>query len=104
MNTELTNIYEALSTLKSKISSLERTVSEQSVEISRLNRIINQKDKRIHALEKENKKLKEGLSRYEKPDKDSHNSSIPPYRESITAKAVHRTNSLREKSSLKSGG
>jgi transposase/uncharacterized coiled-coil protein SlyX len=104
MNNDITDIYEVLSTLKSKISSLERTISEQSMEISRLNRIINQKDKRIHALEKENKKLMERLSGYEKPDKDSHNSSIAPSQESIKAKAIRRTSSLREKSTLKSGG
>lgn len=104
MNAEIIDIYEVLATLTGKISSLEQTISEQSVEISRLNRIINQKDKRIHALEKENKKLMERLSHYEKPDKDSHNSSIAPTQESIKAKAIRRTSSLREKSSLKSGG
>lgn len=104
MNKEVTDIFEALAAINSKVSSLEKTVSEQNVEISRLNRIMNRKDKRIHALEKENKKLRERFSGYEKPDKDSRNSSIPPSQESIKAKSVRRTKSLREKSSLKSGG
>jgi len=102
MTNDISDIYELLATLKGNIFSLEQTVSEQSAEISRLHRIIHQKDKRIQALEKENKKLREGLSVYEKPDKDSHNSSIAPSQESIKSKAVRRTSSLRQKSTLKS--
>lgn len=76
---------------------MEQTISEQGADISQLHRIINQKDKEIHVLKKR-------LSKYEKPDKDSHNSSIPPSQESISAKAVRRTQSLRTKSERKTGG
>lgn len=76
---------------------MEETISAQGADISRLHRIINQKDKEIHSL-------KNRLSKYEEPDKDSHNSSVPPSQESIQAKVVHRTQSLRKKSDRKSGG
>lgn len=76
---------------------MEQTISEQGADISRLNRIINQKDKEIHFLKK-------CLSNYEVPDKDSHNSSVPPSQESIPSQAVRRTQSLRKKSDRKTGG
>ena len=50
---------------------------------------------RVSALEAENAELRERLSRYEKPAKDSHNSSIPPAVENLKAQAVRRTRSLR---------
>lgn len=51
---------------------MEETISAQGADISRLHRIINQKDKEIHSLKKR-------LSKYEEPGKDSHNSSVPPF-------------------------
>lgn len=83
--------------MNDKLSSMERFVSEQGAEISRLHRIINQKDKENHVLKKR-------LSKYEEPDKDSHNSSIPPSQESISANTIRRTRSLRKKSDRKNGG
>lgn len=97
MNEQVTDISKILSEMNNKLSSMEQTISEQGADISRLQRIINQKDKEIHVL-------KNRLSKYEKPDKDSHNSSIPPSQESIPAKAVRRTQSLRKKSERKTGG
>lgn len=76
---------------------MEQTISEQGSDISRLHRIVNQKDREIRILKKR-------LSKYEAPDKDSHNSSIPPSQESISAKAIRRTRSLRKQSDRKSGG
>lgn len=97
MNEQVTDISKILSEMNNKLSSMEQTISEQGADISRLQRIINQKDKEIHVL-------KNRLSKYEEPDKDSHNSSIPPSQESIPAKAVRRTQSLRKKSERKTGG
>lgn len=95
---ELVNdISKILSEMNNKLSSMEQTISEQGADISQLHRIINQKDKEIHVLKKR-------LSKYEEPDKYSHNSSIPPSQESIPAKAVRRTQSLRKKSERKTGG
>lgn len=75
---------------------MEQTISAQGPDISCLHRIINQKDKEIHLLKKR-------LSKYEEPDKDSH-SNIPPSLESLAAKAICRTQSLRKKSDRKNGG
>jgi transposase len=60
--------------------------------------------KRVSELEAENAELRERLSRYEKPEKDSHNSSTPPSKESIKAQAVRRTRSLRKPSNRHTGG
>ena len=71
MTEQVTDISKFLSEMNEKFSSMEQTISEQGADISRLYRIIDQKDKEIHVLKKR-------LSKYEEPDKDSHNSSIPP--------------------------
>jgi transposase len=62
----------------------------------------------IFVLKKENSVLKERLSVYERP-KDSHNSSIPPSKDSLAAQAekskkLLATRSLREKSGKPNGG
>jgi len=56
------------------------------------------------SLEAEIAKLREQLSGLELPPKDSHNSSIPPSKESINAQAIRRTRSLRMPSGRPSGG
>lgn len=93
---QVTDISKFLSEMNEKFSSMEQTISEQGADISRLYRIIDQKDKEIHVLKKR-------LSKYEGPDKDSHNSSIPPSQESLPAKVLRRTQSLRKKSDRKNG-
>ena len=56
------------------------------------------------SLEKENKELRAQLSRLESPEKDSHNSSIPPSKESLKAQEIRRTRSLRKPTGRPSGG
>ena len=56
------------------------------------------------SLEAENTKLRKQLSRFERPSKDSHNSSIPPSAESLKAQAIRRTRSLRKPSGRSTGG
>ena len=108
---DVKDIESVLSVIRKKMSELENTVSEQGSEIDRLNRLDASHKKEMHEakqtikrLETENKKLKEKLSKYEKPQKDSHNSSIPPSQESISSKEIRRTRTLRRKSGRKSGG
>lgn len=104
---DVTDIQDILKGLTADIAGLKQTVSDQGVEINNLRRLCTQKDARIAKLENENATLKNKLSKYEKEDnteKDSHNSSIPPSQESIAAKNIRHTTSLREKSSLPSGG
>ncbi len=98
----------AVSVLLDRVSKLEASVGSLSSDNSRLNRRIGILEKENASLKKENASLKERLSKYEKPRKDSHNSSIPPSREDIAAsqtrKALRRTESLRQKSDRPSGG
>ena len=48
----------ALQAITDRLSSLEKTVSNQGTEICRLNRVIDQKDKTIHDLKKRLTKYK----------------------------------------------
>jgi transposase len=56
------------------------------------------------SLEAENAALRKQLSRFERPAKASHNSSIPPSAESLKAQAIRRTRSLRKPSGRSTGG
>jgi len=100
----ITDIIKVLTTLRSETESLQHTVSEQKMEISRLNYRLSSKDRDILKLKRENQALREQLSQYEKPTKNSHNSSIPPSQESIPSRELRRTVSLRKPSGRKSGG
>lgn len=111
MKAEVKDIESVLKDLTKELGTLKRTVSEQGSEIDRLNRLdschkkdMHEAKRTIKKLESENQELKEKLSKYEKPEKDSHNSSIPPSHESIKAQEIRRTRSLRKKSDRKSGG
>jgi transposase/uncharacterized coiled-coil protein SlyX len=104
MSFPVTDIKQVLATFKAETESLKHTISEQRVEISRLNQRLGSKDREILELKRELNTVREKLSQYEKPTKDSHNSSIPPTKEPIGSSALRRTVSLREKSGRKSGG
>jgi len=83
--------------MKSNIKDIEevvKTVMFRNRELS----------KRVTELEAEVSELRVRLSRYEKPVKNSHNSSIPPSRENLRAQATRRTRSLRLPSDRHSGG
>ena len=56
------------------------------------------------SLEAENAELRKQLSRFGHPQKDSHNSSIPPSADSLKAQAIRRTRSLRKPSGRPTGG
>jgi cell division protein FtsB len=60
----------------------------------------------IGKLKIEIKSLKTRLDKFEKPKKDSHNSSVPPSKEDISSSEERRqrTKSLRKPSDKKSGG
>ena len=97
MNEQVTDKTDVLQTIENRFASLEKKVSDQDTEISRLNRLVNQKDKTI-------RDLRQRLSKYEEPPKDSSNSSIPPTQDSIGNQIVRHTKSLRKKSDRKTGG
>ena len=98
------DIEQAVKTIITENESLKKTISGQGMKISGLYRRLEKKDHDILYLRKENKELKARIAQYEKPVKDSHNSSIAPSKESIAARAVRRTRSLREKSGRPIGG
>ena len=91
------DINETLSSLVSEIQSLRKTVDSQYAEICKLNRNADK-------LLKENRELRKRLEKYEKPPKDSGNSSTPPTKESISAQVARRTRSQRQKSDKSIGG
>ena len=59
---------------------------------------------RIKELEDENDKKDDSIGLSGKPEKTSSNSSVPPSQESIAARELRRTKSLRKPSGKPSGG
>ena len=120
-----TDMDEALRLINQRLRRLEKSDSEKTEEIGRLNRIIGQKDKEIHSLKMDlasaRSELADAKAHIEelegdcddednsscqsgKPEKNSSNSSVPPSQESIAARELRRTNSLRKPSGKPSGG
>lgn len=83
--------------LFARIDELTSSVQTQGAEVARLTRLVEQKDAEI-------RKLKNRLSKYEKPTKNSGNSSMPPTQDPIPDQVIRRTKSLRKPSGRKSGG
>ena len=126
MARQSTDIDEILRSINQRLRKLEKSDSEKTEEIGRLNRVICQKDKEIHSLKVELASSKSDLadaktrikelegeepaeeddssSSSEKPEKNSSNSSVPPSQESIAARELRRTKSLRKPSGKPSGG
>ena len=125
MARQCTDIDEVLRSINQRLRKLEKSDSEKTEEIGRLNRIICQKDKEIHKLkielsttksdlanantrikelEDENDKKDDSIGSSGKPEKTSCNSSVPPSQESISARELRRTKSLRKPSGKPSGG
>lgn len=94
---QVSDISETLAGLISELQSLRKTVDSQHAEICSLNRNIDK-------LLKENRELRKRLEKYEKPPKDSGNSSTPPSKEPMKAEVSRRTKSLRQKSDKPVGG
>ena len=117
-----TDIDEVLRQINLRLRKLEKSDSEKNEEIGRLNRLNDQKDKEIHDLKTKLasadtriKELEEELGKGHddaghpsgssgKPEKNSSNSSVPPSQESIAARELRRTKSLRKPSGRDSGG
>lgn len=86
-----------LSGLSGQLRFMQGTIDSQHAEICALNRNIDK-------LLKENRELRKRLEKYEKPPKDSGNSSTPPSKEPVKAEIERRTRSLRKKSDKPVGG
>ena len=125
MARQCTDIDEVLRSINLRLRKLEKSDSEKTEEIGRLNRIVCQKDKEIHKLkleltstksdladaktrikelEDENDEKDDSAGSSEKPEKNCSNSSVPPSQESIAARELRRTKSLRKPSDKPSGG
>lgn len=125
MARQCTDIDEVLRLINQRLRKLEKSDSEKTEEIGRLNRIICQKDTEIHSLKVQlastKSELADAKSRIReleyvsdeeggssassgKPERNSSNSSIPPSQESIAARELRRTKSLRKPSGKPSGG
>ena len=125
MAKKCTDIEDVLRLINQRLRKLEKSDSEKNEEIGRLNRVIGRKDVEIHNLKMElastKSELADAKSRVKeledgsddeddssnapgKPEKNSSNSSIPPTQESIAARELRRTKSLRKPSGKPSGG
>jgi transposase len=132
MAKRFTDTEEVLRMINQRLRKLEKSDSEKTEEIGRLNRIIGQKDKEIHSLKMDLastrseladakahiEELEENAGEHQssdddednssgtsgKPEKNSSNSSVPPSQESIAARELRRTKSLRKPSGKPSGG
>ena len=94
---QVNDISETLAGLLCELQSLRKTVDSLYAENRSLNRNVDR-------LLKENRELRKRLEKYEKPPKDSGNSSTPPSKEPIRAEIERRTKSLRAKSDKPVGG
>ena len=125
MARDCTDIDDVLYQINQRLRKLEKSDSEKKEEIGRLNRIIGQKDVEIHGLKVELASTKSELADAKerikelekdggdddatpgysgKPEKNSSNGSIPPSQESIAARELRRTKSLRKPSGKPSVG
>jgi len=89
---------------KSLLAQIEKLTDQVNRLTDQLKSHVITPETEISALKTENIELRERLYRFEHPPKDSHNSSIPPSKESIKAQAIRRTRSLRTPSGRPSGG
>ena len=94
---QVNDIHSALAGLLSELQSLRKTVDSLYAENHSPNRNVDR-------LLKENRELRKRLEIYEKPPKDSGNSSTPPSKEPMQSEVERRTKSLRKKSDKAVGG
>ena len=87
-----------------EMRSMRKTIDQQYSEIANLNRNIESLNQQLRKKDEDNAKLRERLSKYEHPGKNSSNSSTPPSKENMKSKIVRRTQTLRKPSDKKTGG
>ena len=104
MNEQVIDIYEIIHAFTNKLEALQSELDTVRVELAEAREEIRVLKYENECLKTENKALKRRLDKYEKPSKDSTNSSIPPAKEDIKSETIRRTQSLREKSDRPIGG
>ena len=103
MKEQVTDISKVLQDMTAEMRLMRETINQQYAEIAKLNRNIESLNRQIRKKDEENARLKERLSKYEKPKKNSGNSSTPPSKETMKDEIVRRTKSLRKPSGKKPG-
>lgn len=98
------DISKVLQDMTAEMRLMRETIDQQYAEIAKLNRNIEALNHQIRKKDEENARLKERLSKYEKPKKNSGNSSTPPSKESMKDEIVRRTKTLRKPSGKKPSG
>ena len=104
MKEQVTDISKVLQDMTAEMRLMRETIDQQYAEIAKLNRNIEALYHQMRKKDEENARLKERLSKYEKPKKNSGNSSTPPSKESMKDEIVRRTKTLRKPSGKKPGG
>lgn len=104
VNEKVTDISEALLSMTEEMRLMRETIDSQHAEICRLSRLVESNHIELHKRDKEIKELKDKLSKYEAPDKNSNNSSTPPSKENMKDEAIRRTKTLRKPTGRKPGG
>lgn len=101
---QVTDISKVLQGMAKEMRSMRDTIDRQYATIAQLNRNIEALNLRIHRKDKEIADLKKRLLKYERPEKDSGNSSTPPSKERMKDEIIRRTETLRRPSGKKPGG
>lgn len=104
MKEQVADISKVLQDMAEEMRLMRETINQQYVEIAQLNRNIEALNRQIRKKDEENAKLRVRLSKYEKPGKNSGNSSTPPGRETMKDEIIRRTRTLRKPSGKKPGG
>ena len=104
MKEQVTDISKVLQNMAEEMQLMREAINQQHTEIAKLNRNIESLKHQLRKKNEEITELKDRLSKYENPEKDSSNSNTPPSKERIEDEIVRRTKTLRKSSGKKPGG
>ena len=104
MKEQVTDISKVLQNMAEEMRLMRETINRQYAEIAKLNRNIESLNQQLRKKNEENTELKDRLSKYENPDKNSSNSSTPPSKECMSDEILRRTKTLRKPIGKKPGG
>ena len=91
MKEQVTDMSEVLQNMAEEIRLMRETINQQYADIAKLNRNIESLNQQLRKKNEENTELKDRLSKYENPDKNSSNSSTPPSKERMSDEILRRT-------------
>jgi len=107
----ISDIFRTFTSVKEQVMDISQALKKLTLEMTSMRegmdvlRTENANLRRnVEKLQVENRNLRKRLEKYEKPKKNSNNSSTPPSKESMKDEVLRRTKSLRKKSGLRPGG